>query len=132
MELLLSIIIGTLVNALIIYVVGKLGLGMSVAGFVPAIVAALVISVITALVLWLMNMAGISFGGGWIGAIVSLVVSAIVLMLAANLLPGFTVDGFTGALVAALAIAVVAWLIGLVLPQTMVLTPTAMRLLNLG
>lgn len=132
MALLLSIVIGTLVNALIIFIVGKLGLGLSVAGFVPAIVAALVISVITALVLWLMDLAGISFGGGWIGALVALVVSALVLMLAASMLPGLAVDGFVGALIAAIAIAVVAWLIGLILPQTVLLTPTAMRLLTMG
>jgi putative membrane protein len=57
-------------------------------------------------------MLGITIGGGFVGAIVHLVIAAIVLMLAGRFVKGLVVKGFTGALVAALAIAAVGWLIG--------------------
>lgn len=45
----------------------------------------------------------------WIGAVVRFVVSALVLMLVGWLLPGIRVAGFTGALIAAVVIAVLGW-----------------------
>jgi putative membrane protein len=50
-----------------------------------------------------------------IGAIVRFVVSAIVLLLIGMLLPGITVKGFTGALIAAAVIAILGYLVELVL-----------------
>ncbi|HHP51313.1 MAG TPA: phage holin family protein [Moorella mulderi] len=49
--------------------------------------------------------------GNWIGALVRLIVSAIVLMLVAFLLPGIGVAGFKGAFLAALVIAILGWLV---------------------
>lgn len=49
--------------------------------------------------------------GNWIGALVRLIVSAIVLMLVAFLLPGISVAGFKGAFLAALIIAILGWLV---------------------
>jgi|GEM_PF-2603185 len=49
--------------------------------------------------------------GNWIGALVRLIVSAIVLMLVAFLLPGISVAGFKGAFLAALVIAILGWLV---------------------
>lgn len=50
-----------------------------------------------------------------LGTIVRFVVSALVLMLVAWLLPGIRVAGFTGALIAAIVIAVLGYLIELAL-----------------
>jgi len=52
-----------------------------------------------------------------IGAIVRFVVSALVLMLVGYLLPGITVSGFVGALIAALVISVLGYLVELVLGE---------------
>lgn len=49
--------------------------------------------------------------GSWIGTIVRFVVSAIVLMLVAYLIPGIRISGFVGALIAALVIAGIGYLI---------------------
>jgi len=46
----------------------------------------------------------------WIGTIVRFVVSAAVLMLVGFFLPGITVAGFTGALIAAVVIAVLGYI----------------------
>lgn len=49
--------------------------------------------------------------GSWIGTIVRFVVSAIVLLLVGYLIPGIEVSGFWGALITALVIAAIGWLI---------------------
>ncbi len=50
-----------------------------------------------------------------IGTIVRFVVSALVLMLVGYLLPGITVAGFTGALIAAIVIAVLGYIVEAIL-----------------
>lgn len=50
-----------------------------------------------------------------LGTVVRFVVSALVLMLVAWLLPGIKVSGFTGALIAAIVIAIIGYLIELAL-----------------
>jgi putative membrane protein len=110
--LIIGILIGALFTGLIIWIVGKLGLGLEVSGFGPAYVAAIVIAVLNGVVAWLLGVLGITIGGGFVGAVLHLVVAAIVLLLAGRFVKGLVVKGFTGALVAALAIAAVGWLIG--------------------
>jgi putative membrane protein len=107
----IGLIIAILVAAVVIWIVGKLGLGMEVTGFVGAIVAAIVIGIVSWLVMWLLGLLGITIGGGWLGAIVLLIISAIVLLIADRFVPGMKVNGFVGAIVAAIAIAVVSWLL---------------------
>ena len=116
MELVLDLIVYFLVAAVVIWIVGKLGLGMEVSGFGGAIVAAIVIAIVSAVVLWLLGLIGITVGnsGLW-GAIVTLVVAAVVLLLADRFVSGLRVNGFVGAIVAAIAIAVVVWLVDWVL-----------------
>ena len=111
----IGILIGALFSAVIIWIVGRLGLGLEVSGFGPAFIAALVIAVVSWVVYWLLGLVGLSFGVGWLAAVVHLVISAIVLMVAGNFVKGLEVKGFTGALVGAIALAVVAFLIDWVL-----------------
>jgi putative membrane protein len=115
LQVILDIIIGALISGLIIWIVGRLNLGISVTGFGPAVIAGIVIAVISSIIAWLLGVLGISIGGGLLGGIIYLIIAAIVLMLAGNMVPGLTVNGFTGALIAAIAIGIVGWLIGLVL-----------------
>ncbi|NLL19453.1 MAG: phage holin family protein [Clostridia bacterium] len=53
--------------------------------------------------------------GSIIGTIVRFIVSALVLMLVGWLLPGITVSGFTGALLAAVVIAVLGYIVEAIL-----------------
>ena len=112
----LGFLISAVVAALVIWVVSKLKLGLEVSGFVPAIISAIVIALVGAVVNWLLvGVLGLTVGGGWLGAIVLLIIAAIVLMISDRFVPGLKVKGFTGALIAALAIGVFSWLIGLVI-----------------
>ena len=63
------------------------------------------------MILWLLGLLGITIGGGLLGAIVLLIVAAVVLMLSDKFVPGMEVKGFSGAIIAAIAIAVVSWII---------------------
>lgn len=113
MEWITGGIIGMLIAALVIFVVGKLNLGMSVDGFVPAIIAALVIAFVSGIVSWLLvDLLKLGGGSGLWGGLVSLVVSAVVLMISDRFVPGMKVKGFVGAIVAAVAIGLMNWLVG--------------------
>ena len=63
------------------------------------------------LVTWLLGLVGLTFDSGLLSAIVHLIIAAVVLMIAGNMINGLVVKGFGGAIVAAIALAVVAWLI---------------------
>jgi uncharacterized membrane protein YvlD (DUF360 family) len=82
-------------------------------------VAAVVIAVLAFILIWLLGALGITLGGGLLGAILTLIAAAVVLMVAGRFLKGFSVSGFTGALIGAIAIAIVGWvlfyLVGLIL-----------------
>jgi putative membrane protein len=113
--IIVGILIGALVTGLIIWIVGKLGLGLEVDGFGPAYIAAIVIAVVSGIVMWLLGLLGITIGGGLVGAIVHLVIAAVVLLISGRIVSGLRVKGFIGALVAAIAIGAVGWLITLLL-----------------
>ena len=111
MSVIVSAVIAILLYALAIWVVGKFGLGLKVSGFGPAFIAAIVIAIAGYLIIWLLGALGLSLGGGLLGAIIHLIIAALVLIFAGNMVKGLVVKGFVGALIAAVAIAVVSWLI---------------------
>ena len=110
MGTLIALMLAILAAALVIWIVSKSGLGLSVDGWMAAIIAAIVIAVI-----------GTSFTGysaflefpflEVVGAIINLIIAAVVLMLGGRWLPGLQVEGFVGAIVAAISIGVVTWII---------------------
>jgi putative membrane protein len=113
--MIVGVLIGALFSGLIIWLIGKLNLGLEVDGFGPAYITAIVIAVINLAILWLLNAMNVTIAGGFLGAIIHLVIAAVVLMVSANIVSGIRTKGFVGALIAAVAIAVVGWLIMLAL-----------------
>ena len=111
----IAFVVTLLVAAVVIWLVGRFNLGLEVDNFTSAIIAALVIAIVTAIVMWLLGLFGISFGTGWLGAIVSLIVSAIILMVSDKFVSGMKVHGFGGAIIAAIAIGVIDWIIAWIL-----------------
>lgn len=112
--LIATVVIG-LISSFIIWIVGKLRLGLEVNGFGSAFLAGIIIAFLAGVITLFLGISGFMDGGGLIGGIVHLIISAIVLMISARLLPGFMVAGFGGALVASIAIGAVYWLGGLLL-----------------
>jgi putative membrane protein len=111
MGVILNFVIALLISALVIWIVSKLNLGLTVRGYGAAIIAALVIAVVGGVILWLLGLLGITIGGGLLGAIILLIVAAVVLMLSDKFVPGMEVKGFSGAIIAAIAISVVSWIV---------------------
>ena len=110
-NLIVSILLWAVGAGFVIWIVGKLGMGLTVDGFVPAIIAAIAIAVVSGLITWGLGLFGITLGGaGLMAAIVSLVVAAVVLLLADKFVPGVQVKGFGLAILAAIATGVVNWL----------------------
>ena len=116
----MTTIIGTLlafaliwaVGAVVLMIVGRLNLGLSVDGFGSAFIASAVISIVAALITWLIGLIGIKVGNPTlIGALVSLVVAAVVLLISDRFVKGMKVNGFGGAIIAAISYGVIAWLL---------------------
>ena len=113
--LLISVAIIGLASGFVIWIVGRLGLGLEVDGFGTAFVAAIVIAVIAGIITLLLTAAGVQDSEGLIGGVVHLIISAVVLMISDRILSGLKIAGFAGALLAVIAIGAFYWLGGLVL-----------------
>lgn len=111
MSYVIGFLVALIVSALVIYIVGRLNLGLTVSGFGAAIIAALVIAIVGTIVWWLLGLLGLTSAGGLLGAIIYIIVAAIILMISDRFVSGMTVNGFTGAIVAAIAIGVVTWIV---------------------
>lgn len=109
----IGIAIGSLISGTLIWIVGKLGMGLSVKSFGWAMLAGVLIGIISTLVSSLLPESQ-----GLVGALVNLLVSAAVIFGAGKLLSGLTVAGPSGAILAACAIAAIGYLISIVLTAT--------------
>ena len=110
MGVLVGIIVTFLVAALVIYIVGRLDLGLTVKSYGTAFVLAIFIAIVGGILVWLFGLLDLGFSG-LIGAIINLIVAALVIMFSASLLPGVKVHGFGGAILAAVAIGIFSWII---------------------
>jgi putative membrane protein len=111
----IGIVLAALLSALVIYIVGRLNLGMQVRDFGSAFIAAIVIALVAGVINWLLRSLGIEFAGGLLGGVISLSIAAVVLVISDKFVPGMKVDGMGGALLAAFAIGVVSVLINYLL-----------------
>ena len=113
---LLSIVLAIILYAVVVYIVGRLGLGLTVGSFTDALIAGAVIAIVAWAINWLLvSVFNVTLDAGLLGAILSLIVAAIVLVIADRCVMGKKERRFVGAIIGAIAIAVVAWLIGLLL-----------------
>lgn len=115
--------VATIVNGLIIWTVSSLKLGLWVRGFLTALIAAIVIATIGTVVRFVLAAIGVPNLGGITGFVERLIISVVVLMASDKLLPGLTVHGFKGAVIAALAIGVIMWVVELFLRAGGIETP---------
>ena len=111
LAILIVLVIASPIYALIIWLVGKLRLGLEVSGFGAAFLAAVVIVLLNSLVILLLGAIGITLEGDLLAVIIQLVIAALTLMIADRIVKGLYVKGYKGALLAAAAIAAVGWLI---------------------
>ena len=108
--LVIGIILAAVISGFIIWVVSKLNLGLRVENFGWAMLAGLLIGLATNLVMQV-----VPAGNDIAHLVVNLIVSAAVIFLCGSLLKGMTVKGFGGAIIAAIAITVVGFLLAFVI-----------------
>jgi putative membrane protein len=108
----IAIVFNLIIAAVVLLIVSRFNLGLKVAGFGPAIIAAAVIAIVAGIVSWLLGLLGLypNTATLW-NAFWALVVAAVVLLVGDRFLPGLEVRGFKGALIAAIAIGVVSAII---------------------
>ena len=106
----IGLVVATIISGLLIWLVGKLGLGIEVDGFRPAFLAGFFIALawLVANLIW--NLIGYTPAVGLTGAITHLILTAGFLYAIRNSVSGLRVNGYTGALIAAAAIALITWL----------------------
>lgn len=115
LSILVDLVVAAAVFAVVLMVVDKLNMGLSVGSFGNAFIAAVGIAVVAVLGLWVLSLLNITIAmTGLLGFIVAIVAAAIVLLIAAKVIPNFTVNGFGGAVIAAIAIGVCYWIIDVV------------------
>ena len=115
MGVIISVLAWIVVSAVVLLLVSKLDMGLKVQGFKSALIAAVVIAVLAGIVVWLLRLLGLQFGGHYLGAIVLFLIAAAVLFFAARIVPGVEVEGFAGAGLATIAIGMFGVLIALLL-----------------
>jgi len=99
-------------GAVVLMIVSRLNLGLSVESFGAAFIASAVISVVAGLIHWFFGFIGFEIvNPNLLGAIVGLIVAAVVLLISDRFVKGMKVNGFVGALIAAAAYGVVVWLL---------------------
>lgn len=108
--LMIGILIAAVVSGVIIWLVSKLNIGLTVDSFGWAMLAGLFIGAISNF----LNQ-GLPGMNPIVSMVIHLVISAGVILMAGKLFRGVKVDGFKGALIAAVAIAVVSFVLALVL-----------------
>jgi putative membrane protein len=102
-----------LVSAAVLVLASYIVPGFTVSTFTAALIAALMVGIINAVVVPILNLLALPLNILTLG-LFSFVVSAVGLLLTSALVPGFVIAGFWPALLAAVFIAVVNGLVGLI------------------
>ncbi len=112
----IAFLVHWLVLAVALYVAVRLVPGVSVSSDVVLLVAALVVGLVNATIRPILTLLSLPLTILTLG-LFYLVVNGACLMIAAALVPGFRVDGCGSAIIGALIMSVVGWLLSLVLGQ---------------
>ena len=100
--LVIGILLAAVVSGVVIWIVGKLNMGLKVDNFGWAMLSGLLVGFLTNLI-----MKFLPGSEGIVHVVVYLVVSAVAIFISGVILKGMTVKGYTGALIAAVGIALV-------------------------
>ncbi len=109
----MQIIINWIIAAVAILIAAYLVPGIAVTGFVAALIVALVLGIINAVIKPILVLLTLPINVLTLG-LFTWVINAVLVMLAAYVVPGFSVSGFWAALIFGLVLAIINWLAGLI------------------
>jgi len=112
--LVIGVTLAAIISCVLLWVVGKLGLGISVDGIGAAFQAGLAIAVTGGVITWLLSLWNLKLGGGIVGAILNILLGAVVLLIGQRYIAGLRVDGFTGSLTASIVIYAISWVLSII------------------
>ena len=112
--LLIGVVFSAAISGVLIWVVGKLGLGLEVDDICTAFIVGIAISVVGGLITWLLSFTTLKLGRGLLGAALNITLGAVVMLICDRFISGLTVNGLTGALLASIAIYAISWLLSLI------------------
>ncbi len=98
-----------LINALALILVSKVVPGFHIDTLFHALIAALVLGLINATIRWVLIVLTLPINVLTLG-LFTLVINALMILLASNIVDGFTVDGFSPALWAAIVLWLISWI----------------------
>ena len=102
----LRLLIELLLNALALVITAYVVPGFEVDGFGPALIAALVVGLLNVTLGWLLSL--VTFPLVWLlPRLMMLLIDAVVLLVAAKLVPGFRIKGFLAALIGAIVLVLI-------------------------
>ena len=110
----IGILFSAAISGSLIWIIGQLGLGLTVDGLVPAFLAGFAIAAVGGVLTWLLNRWDIKIANSLLRAGVNVLLGTVVLLLVDPFIVGLSVNGVSGALLASTVIGVVAWLVSLV------------------
>lgn len=102
----MSLLIRWAASAIALYIVTQFVPGVSVSGFVSALIAALAVGLVNATLGGLLKLLTLPIGCLTLG-ISSLIINALMFWLASNLVDGFVVTGFIPALIGSILMSIV-------------------------
>jgi len=106
----MKIFINWLVSAIAIIVTAYLLPGVTIGGFLSALILAVVLGIINAFIKPIILILTLPINVLTLG-LFTFVVNALLIMLAANIVPGFGVSGFWSAMLFAIVLALVSWVL---------------------
>lgn len=104
------VVVRWLINAVALYVTALLVPGITLRGIVPTLVAAAVLGIVNALIRPLLLVLTLPINVLTLG-LFTLVINAVLLLLTAALVPGFTVRGFWAALLGTIVLSLISFAI---------------------
>jgi putative membrane protein len=107
-----SLIAAWIIDAIVLVIVDRLNIGLKIRSFLYALVAAAAIAIVAAVVIWILGALSITgLSAGLFGFIIGILVNAFIFWLAAKFTPGFEIANYPAAIVVAIVVAAIFWLI---------------------
>lgn len=111
-----GLLIRWLLNALALVLTDKLITGISVDGFGAALIAALVLGIVNAVIRPVVVLLTIPINFITLG-LFTLVINGLMLLLAAQVVDGFNVDGFFPAVIGAIVLSIISALLNMIIKE---------------